>query len=127
MALSRPRNDRVGPNSSLSPLWLRTMSSIDLQAGGVQGVGRRAHLGPAARRETRVGRAEHDGVVAPGVRQAERREVALVDEGVGRHDLDRGDAETLEMLDHRRVGEAGEAFRALPSGCPRAVGSGRAG
>ena len=80
----------------------------DFEAGGVQRVGRGAHFRPAAGRETRIGRAEHDGIVAPGVRQAERRQVALVDEGVGRHDLDRGDAEALEMLDHRRMGEAGE-------------------
>ena len=80
----------------------------DFEAGGVQGVGRGAHLGPAARRKTRVGRAEHDRVVAPGVRQAERRKVALVDEDVDRHDLDRGDAEAFEMFDHRRMGEAGE-------------------
>ena len=56
-------------------------------------VGRRAHLGPAAGREARIGRAEHDGIVAPGVGEAERRQMPLVDEGVGGHDLDRGDAE----------------------------------
>ena len=99
----------------------------DFEAGGVQGVGRRAHFGPAARRETRVGRAEHDRIVAPGVRQAERRQVALVDEGVGRHDLDRGDAEALEMLDHRRVGEAGEGPARLRRDVLAQIGSGRAG
>ena len=85
----------------------------DFEAGGVQRVGRGAHFGPAARSETRVGRAEHDRIVAPGVRQAERREVALVDEDVDWHDLDRRDAEALEMLDHRRMGEAGEGSARL--------------
>jgi hypothetical protein len=80
----------------------------DLHARGVQRVGRRADLGPAARREPRIRRPEHDGVVAPGVRQAERRQMAFVDEGVRRHDLDRGDAERRKMRDRRRVGEPGE-------------------
>ena len=79
-----------------------------LHARGVQRVGRRADLGPAARRQTRIGRPEHDGVVAPCVRQAERRQMAFVDEDVRRHDLDRGDAERRKMRHRRRVGEPGE-------------------
>ena len=34
--------------------------------------------------------------------------MALVDENVGRHDLDRGDAERSEMVERRGMGEAGE-------------------
>ena len=89
-----------------------------LHAGGVQSVGRRAHLRPAAGRETRIGRPEHDGVVAPGVREAERRQMAFVDERVRRHDLDRGDAEGREMRDRRGMGEPGE-------GCARSLGDRR--
>ena len=62
-------------------------------AGCVQRVGRGADLLPAARSKARIGRAEHHRVVAPCVGQAERRQVALVDERISRHDLDRGDAE----------------------------------
>ena len=43
-----------------------------LHAGGVQRAGRRAHLLPSAGREARIGRAEHDRVVAPRVGEAER-------------------------------------------------------
>ena len=75
----------------------------------VQRVGRRAHLGPAAGCEPRVGRPEHDRVVAPGVGEAERREMALVDERVCRHDLDRGDAERGQVRDRGGMGEAGES------------------
>ena len=47
-----------------------------------------------------------DGVVAPVVAQAFFLQVAVVDELVHRHQLDRGDAEPLEVRDHRRVGQA---------------------
>ena len=79
-----------------------------LHAGGVERVGRCAHLGPAAGRKARIGHAEHDRVVAPDIGEAERRQVAFVDEGVGGHDLDRGDAELGEMRDRGGIGETGE-------------------
>ena len=79
-----------------------------LHARGVQRVGRRAHLRPAAGRKARIGRAEHDRIVAPGVREAEGRQVPLVDEGVGRHDLDRGDPERGQMRDRGGMGQSGE-------------------
>ena len=79
-----------------------------LDARRVQSVRRRAHFRPAARRELRVGRPEHDGVIAPGVREPERWQMTFVDERVRRHDLDRGDAERCEMRDRRRMGEPGE-------------------
>ena len=41
-------------------------------------------------------------------REPERRQVTLVDEGVGRHDLDAGDAERRQMRDHRGLCEPGE-------------------
>ena len=69
----------------------------------------RAHLRPAARREPRIGRAQEHGIVAPGVGEPERRQMALVDEGVGRHDLDGGDAERRQMRDDRGLRESGEA------------------
>ena len=73
------------------------MAEDDVQnsfdAGGVQRVGRATDRLPAARSKARIGRAEDHRVVAPCVGQAERRQVALVDERISRHDLDRGDAE----------------------------------
>ena len=74
----------------------------------VQRVGRRPHFGPAAGSKARVGRAEHDGIVPPGVRQAERRKMPFVDKGVGRHDLDRRRPERGQMGDRGRMGESGE-------------------
>ena len=50
---------------------------------------------------------EADRVVAPVVRQAAVDERRVLDELVHRHELDRGDAEVAEVLDHRRVGDGG--------------------
>ena len=52
-----------------------------------------AQLGDAAGAEAGVGRHEGDGVVAPGIGEAERGEMALVDPGGDRHQLDGVDAE----------------------------------
>ena len=46
-------------------------------------------------------------VVAPVVAQPLLEQVTVVEEGVDRQQLDRGDAEVLEVGDHRRRGEAG--------------------
>ena len=89
-----------------------------LHARRMQRVGRRANLRPAAGSKPRIGRAEHHGIIAPCVREAERRHMPLVDEGVGRHDLDRGDAERGEMRDRRGMREPGE-------GSARGFGDGR--
>ena len=45
----------------------------------------------------RLGREEADRVVAPVVRQPLLEQMAVVDEGVDRQQLDRGDAERLQM------------------------------
>ena len=50
---------------------------------------------------------EADRVVAPVVRQAALDEVVVLHELVHRHQLDGGDAELLQVLDHHRVGERG--------------------
>ena len=64
-----------------------------------------AELGRARRGEARIGCEQRDRVVAPVVRQAEPREVALVDPGGHGHQLDGGDAQPDEVLDRRRVRE----------------------
>ena len=79
-----------------------------LHARRVQRVGRRADLFPAAGSKTRIRRAEHDRVISPRVGQAERRQVPLVDERVGRHDLDGGDPEICQMFDRSGMSEACE-------------------
>ena len=53
-----------------------------------------------------LGREEAQRVVAPVVLQPVLEQMRLVDEGVDRQQLDRGDAELVQMLDHRRRGEA---------------------
>ena len=50
---------------------------------------------------------EADGVVAPVVPQPALDQGGVVDELVHRHQLDRGHPDPPEMLDHRRVGQAG--------------------
>jgi len=48
---------------------------------------------------------EADGVVAPVVAQAALLQRVVVHELVHRHELDRGDAQVLQVLDHHRVDE----------------------
>ena len=54
-----------------------------------------------------VRREEADGVVAPVVAQAPLEQVGVVEELVHRQQLDGGDAERSQVLDERRVGDAG--------------------
>ena len=74
-------------------------------AGGAQRRDGGGELADAAGAEARVGRHEGHRVVAPAVGQAERAEVALVDPGGDRHQLDRVDAEARQVVEDRRVGE----------------------
>src|SRR6185369_10337558 len=61
----------------------------------------------AGRRIAQLGREKADAVVAPVVAQAVLQKMALVDEGVDREQLHRGDAELLQVFYRRRRGEAG--------------------
>ena len=61
----------------------------------------------AGRRIGVVRREEADRVVAPVVGQALVVQTAVGDELVHGHQLDGGDAELGEVVDHHRVGEAG--------------------
>ena len=63
--------------------------------------------GPAARGVLGVRGEEAEGVVAPVVAQALVEQRAVLDELVHRHQLDRGDAEPGQVVDDRRVREAG--------------------
>jgi hypothetical protein len=63
---------------------------------------------PALAEVLRVRREELDRVVAPVVRQPALDQVAVVHEGVDRQQLDRGDAEVAQVLDHRRRRQAAE-------------------
>ncbi len=75
----------------------------DADAGRPERRHRVAQFGHTARREARVERHERDRIVAPGVAQPERAEMALVDPGRHRHQFDGGDAERRQMLDDRRM------------------------
>ena len=78
----------------------------DLDPGRVQRLDHGAellHLLAPDRRVRLVRREEPDRVVAPVVAQSALDQPVVVDELVHRHQLDRGDAELLQVLDHRRV------------------------
>jgi len=61
----------------------------------------------AGRAVTRLGREEADGVVAPVVVQPHFDEALVVDERVHGQELDGGDAETAQVIEHRRRREPG--------------------
>ena len=58
-----------------------------------------------ARRQARIGRHEADRVVAPGIVEPERLQMALVDPGGERHQLDRVDTEFQQVFDDGGLGE----------------------
>ena len=62
----------------------------------------------ALMRIARVGSKEADRVVAPVVGQALVEQVAVVDEGVDRQQLDRGDAERFDVVDYGLAAETRE-------------------
>ena len=101
--MSRPRSDRVGPKHVALAGVVEDEVEDDADAGLPQRRDGVAQVGDAARREARVERHEGDRIVAPGIGEAERPEVALVDPGRDRHQFDGIDAETLQMIDDRRV------------------------
>ena len=84
----------------------------DLDARGVHRLDHRLellHLLAAVAHGGVVGvrREEAEGVVAPVVAQPLLEQRAVLDELVDRHQLDRGDAELVEVVDDRRVREPG--------------------
>ena len=84
----------------------------DLDAGAVQRLHHALELADllAARAASRVGRVRRevaDRRVAPVVRQPALGEEVLVDDVVDRQQLDRGDAESMQVLDRRVGREAG--------------------
>ena len=77
-------------------------------AGRVQRGDGAGDLLETARREARIGRAEHDRVVAPVIAQPQRWQMPLVDPRHGGHQLHRGDAQPHQMVERRRFGQPGE-------------------
>src|SRR6185369_15602159 len=65
----------------------------DLEDGFPQALDRGADLAKASWRQARIGRHEGHRIVAPGIMQAEGRQMALIDRGGERHQFDRIDAE----------------------------------
>ena len=64
-----------------------------------------AYLGEPARRQSRIGRHESHGVIAPAIGEPQRRQMTLVDPGGDRHQFDSVDADPPEMLDHQGMGQ----------------------
>ncbi len=80
----------------------------DFDPGRVQRLDHRLEfVDRIARGITRVRREKADAVVAPVVAQAALDQRLVVDELVNGHQLDRGDAQALQMRDHRRGRQAG--------------------
>ena len=78
------------------------------QAGRVQRAHHALELADGAgRRITAVRREEANGVVPPVVAKPMLQEPPLIDERVHRQELDRRDAEALQVFDGRAAGEAG--------------------
>ncbi|MCU0945761.1 MAG: hypothetical protein MUF65_10375, partial [Rubritepida sp.] len=69
----------------------------DRDARRAQRLHRRADLGHPAGGQARIGRERADGVVAPVIGEAERRQVAFLHPGGAGQQLDRGDAEAREV------------------------------
>ena len=65
-----------------------------------------AHV--AGRAISRVGRKETDRVVTPEIAQSLLDQAAVVDEAMHWHQLDGGDAEAPQIIDHRRASKPGE-------------------
>ena len=95
--------------------------------GGVQLLDHRLELDDLAAAAARgavggVRREVAERVVAPVVGQAAAQQVRLADEVVHRQQLDGGDAERLQVLDERRVRQAGvgaaQVRRARPGAPP---------
>src|SRR5262245_66428125 len=87
----------------------------DLDAGVVQPRnGRSKRIERRAGSVTRLGREEAQRVVAPIVGQSVLDQMAIVDEGVDRKELERGDAQLLEMGYEGGSGES--AVRPAPGG-----------
>ena len=66
---------------------------------------RHSQIIDAPRHQPRIGRHEDDGVVTPGIVEAEGRQMPLVDPCRNRHELDRIDAKLGQMIDGCRMGE----------------------
>jgi hypothetical protein len=62
----------------------------------------------AAGAEAGIGGEVDDRVVAPGVGEAEGRQVALVDPGGDRHELDGRDVEPAQVVEDRGVAKGGD-------------------
>ena len=88
-----------------------------LDAGIVQRRDSRAEIvDRVAGRVARLRREEAERVVAPVIAQAAVEQMAVVEKGMDRQELDRGDAELAQMRDHARARPGRETCRARPRG-----------
>ena len=120
-----PRNDSVGPE--MIALGGVVVDDVEhhLDAGVVQPRhGGAERVERVVLRIARLRREERQRVVAPVVRQLLLDQHAVVDQPVDRQQFDGGDAEPLEMVDHRRRATARHRCRAGPAARRRASASG---
>lgn len=110
-ALSSPRSETIGADLlALSGVVEHEVEKRPDAVAAERG-DRFAQFGHAAGAQAGIERHERDRVVAPGVGEAERGQVAFVEPGDDRHQLDRGDMQFLEVGKHggmrqRRYGAA---------------------
>ena len=99
----------------------------DLDPGIVQPLDHGLEVGDRVRRQqARIGRKKADRVVAPIIGEPALDQMTVVDRGVDRQQLDRGDAEPDQVVDHRRRGEAGKGAAMLRVDAGMAFGDRRA-
>ena len=78
----------------------------DLHPGRMQRGRCRAQIRVAAGGKIRVDRKQRDGIVTPGIFEAQQFEMPLVDPGLHRHQLDGADAKFCQMRDDAWMGES---------------------
>ena len=98
---------------SLSPVWLNTTSSNDIDAFGMKFGHRVAQFLQSTGCKARINRKHRDRVIAPGIAQAEVDEVAFINPGGDGHEFDGVHADCLEMLDDGGFGQGSDGAALL--------------
>ena len=101
-----PRNDKCRAEMVAFAAVVVDDIENDLDPGIVQPLDRGLEAGDRLRRQkTRIRREKADRIVAPIIDEPAFDQMAVVDRGMDRQQLDRGDPEADEIIDHRRRNE----------------------
>ena len=109
---SSTRRDSASPAWPITTIATPTPASTDAGITSQSPVASKipmTPIHPPSGSRARVGSAQNDRVVSPGVGQAERRQMTLVDKSVGGHDFDAGDSKISQMSDGFWMSEACES------------------